>query len=122
VSTDSVSFIAAGDLPAIGAYFAQLLPVFNALTPDLQALGTPPSDPSDWSSALAAFQTTVNDWQNALTAAQGGNLSAYDTAIAQEATDNQQVVTDFNNFGATVCAGGTSSSPSPSASTTPTPS
>jgi len=63
----------------------------------------------------------VSDFQAAQSAAQSGNLSAYETAIAQEATDNNPVVQDFNEFGATVCAGGSSSSPSPSASSSPSP-
>jgi hypothetical protein len=54
-------------------------------------------------------------------AAQSGTLSAYETTIAQEMTDNNPVVQDFNEFGATVCGGGGSSSPSPSTSPSPSP-
>lgn len=109
-----------GDLPAIATYFSSLIAVFNSLTSQLQALGTPPSNQSEWAGALAAFQTGITDFQNAETAAQAGNLSGYQAAIAQEQMDNNQVVQDFTQFGTAVCAGQNSSTPTPSASPTPT--
>jgi hypothetical protein len=108
------------DLPVIATYFSSLIAVFNSLTSQLQALGTPPSNQSEWAAALVAFQVGISDFQNAQTAAQAGNLSGYGAAITQEQTDNNQVVQDFTQFGATVCAGQTSSSPTPSESPTPT--
>jgi hypothetical protein len=119
-SNGSVTNPAVGDLPVIATYFSSLIAVFNSLMPQLQALGTPPSNQSVWAAALAAFQTGISDFQNAQTAAQAGDLSAYKAAITQEQTDNNQVVLDFTQFGATVCAGQSSSSPMPSASPSPT--
>jgi hypothetical protein len=119
-SNGSVTNPAVGDLPVIATYFSSFTPLLNALVPQLQALGTPPSNQSEWAAALAAFQTVISDFQNGLTAAQAGDLNAYETAIAQEQTDNNQVVQDFTQFGATVCAGQSSSSPTPSASPSPT--
>jgi hypothetical protein len=119
-SNGSVTNPAVTDLPVIATYFSSLIAVFNSLTPQLQALGTPPSNQSEWAAALAAFQTGITDFQNAQTAAQAGDLSGYKAAITQEQTDNNQVVQDFTQFGATVCAGQSSSSPTPSASPSPT--
>jgi hypothetical protein len=119
-SNGSVTNPAVADLPVIAIYFSSLIAVFNSLMPQLQTLGTPPSNQSEWAAALAAFQTGISDFQNAQTAAQAGDLSGYEAAIAQEQTDNNQVVQDFTQFGATVCAGQSSSSPTPSASPSPT--
>jgi hypothetical protein len=119
-SNGSITNPALGDLPVIATYFSSLIAVFNSLAPKLQALGTPPSNQSEWAAALTAFQTGITDFQNAQTAAQAGDLSGYEAAIAQEQTDNNQVVQDFTQFGATVCAGQSSSSPTPSATPIPT--
>jgi hypothetical protein len=98
----------------IATYFASLVTLEQQLDPQLQALGTPPAMQSVWTQASAAYETTVSDFQAAQSAAQSGNLGAYETAITQEMTDNNPLVQDFqdfNEFGATVCADGSSSSP-----------
>jgi hypothetical protein len=112
----------ATDLPAIATYFQSLVTVFQQLTASLQGLGTPPSMQSVWAEALAAFGNVVTDFTAAGTNAAAGNLSGYESALAQSETDNMQVDQDFDQFGATACAAGaSSSSPSPSASPSPTP-
>jgi hypothetical protein len=121
-SNGDVGNPAASDLPVIATYFSSIVTILNTVTSQLQALGTPPSNQSEWSAAMSAWQTDVTDFQNALAAAQAGELSTYDAAITQEQTDNQAVATDFGTFGATVCAGGSTSSPSPSASASVSPS
>ena len=120
-SNGSVTNPAASDLPVIATYFASLITFEQQLDSQLQGLGTPPSMQSVWTQSLGAYETIVSDFQAAQSAAQSGDLSAYETAITQETTDNNLVVQDFNEFGATVCAGGSSSSPSPSASASPSP-
>ncbi len=112
-SNGSLTNPAAGDLPVVATYFSSLIPVFNSLKSQLEALGTPPSNQSEWTTALGAFQTGISDFQNAQTAAQAGDLSGYEAAIAQEQTDNNAVVQDFTQFGTVVCAGQSSSTPTP---------
>jgi hypothetical protein len=123
LSGGTISAPEAADLPAIGSYFQSLVTLFQQLTASLQGLGTPPSMQSLWAQALATFGNVVTDFSAAATNAQAGNLSGYESALAQEETDNMQVDQDFDQFGATACAaGGASSSPSPSASPSVSPS
>ena len=119
-SNGSITNPAVADLPVVATYFSSLIAVFNSLMSQLQALGTPPSNQSEWAAALGAFQTGISDFHNAQTAAQAGDLSGYDGAITQEQTDNNAVVQDFTQFGTAVCAGHSSSSPTPSVSPSPT--
>jgi hypothetical protein len=122
LSGGTISAPEAADLPAIGTYFQSLGTVFQQLTTSLQGLGTPPSMQTVWAQALAAFGNVVTDFTAAATNATAGNLSGYESALAQSETDNMQVDQNFDQFGATACAaGGASSSPSPSASPSPTP-
>jgi hypothetical protein len=119
-STGSLISPEASDLPAIATCFPTVRNVLQSLDSQLHALGTPPSMQVLWAQALAAYETLLSDAEAAQTAAQSGDLTAYDAAASTESTDNGQADQDFNEFGATVCAGGNSSTASPSASPSPT--
>jgi hypothetical protein len=87
-STGSLSSPEASDLPAIATYFPTVLNVLQSLNSRLHALGTTPSMQVLWARALAAYETLLSDAEAAQTAAQSGDLTAYDAAASTESTDN----------------------------------
>jgi hypothetical protein len=77
-STGSLISPEASDLPAIATCFPTVLNVLQSLDSQLHALGTPPSMQVLWAQALAAYETLLSDAEAAQTAAQSGDLTAYD--------------------------------------------
>lgn len=99
------------ELPTIATYFTSLIGLYKGMYSQLQSLGAPPSNASQWSQALTQYQSVMTDFQAAQTAASSSDLNGYTTALAKEQTDNATAAATFNQFGASMCA--TDAEPTP---------
>lgn len=102
---------AASELPTIAKYFTSLIGLYQGMYTQLQSLGAPPSNATQWSQALTEYQTVMTDFQAAQTAANSSDLNGYTAALAKEHTDNTTAAATFTQFGTTMCA--TDAEPTP---------
>jgi hypothetical protein len=102
---------AVSELPTIATYFTSLIGLYQGMYSQLQSLGAPPSNASQWSQALTEYQAVMTDFQAAQAAATSSDLSGYTTALAKEQADNTTAAATFTRFGTTMCA--TDAEPTP---------
>ena len=104
------------DLPKIASFLSSQVVILQSTVDRLKALGTPPSKQTVWSQALVAIQKSVDDAKAAQSAAQGGDIATYTTALGRVVEDGPGIDQTFGSFGATACT-----SNSPGSSPTPSP-
>ena len=109
IGQDITAAPSADNLPQYAAAFGQLETVLSDMIDSLKALSPPEADQSTWDAITSGLENELAALHEATTAAEGGDLTAFNAAgtnFAQLDGQSSQLVT---TYGFQVCGGGSGS-------------